>query len=184
MSRIGKLPIEIPAGVEVKITDNHEVVAKGPRGELTQSFDRDLSVKIEDNILTVERPTEQKRHKALHGLFRSLINNIIIGVTTGYEKRLVLSGVGYRAIAKGQVLELNVGYSHPVMIALPPEVKLETEIAKGKEPVIILKSNDKQLIGQMAAKIRSVRKPEPYKGKGIRYSDEVVRRKAGKSAAK
>jgi large subunit ribosomal protein L6 len=184
MSRIGNLPIEIPAGVEINITDYHKLVAKGPKGELTQEFNKDLKIKIEDGILTVIRPTDQKRHRAMHGLYRSLINNMIIGVSTGYKKQLILTGVGYRASATGQILELNVGYSHPVFMVLPPEVKVSTETKKGKEPVISLESIDKQLIGQVAAKIRAVRKPEPYKGKGIRLSDEVIRRKAGKTAAK
>jgi large subunit ribosomal protein L6 len=184
MSRIGNLPIEIPAGVEINITDDHKVVVKGPKGELSQEFNKDLEIKIEDGVLTVVRPTDQKRHRAMHGLYRSLINNMIIGVSAGYKKQLILTGVGYRAVSSGQILELNVGYSHPVFIALPPEVKVTTEAKKGKEPIIILESIDKQLIGQVAAKIRAVRKPEPYKGKGIRLSDEVIRRKAGKTAAK
>lgn len=182
MSRIGKQPIEIPQGVEVKI-DGNTVSAKGPKGELKQVVDADLILKMEEGQLVIERPTDQKRHKAMHGLYRSLINNIVIGVSTGYTRKLIMTGVGFRASATGQVLELNVGYSHPVVMALPPEVKVTAEQQKGQDPVITLESHDKQLIGQVAAKIRSVRKPEPYKGKGIRYADEYIRRKAGKAAA-
>lgn len=182
MSRIGKQPIDIPQGVEVKV-DGNTVSATGPKGELVQVVDAELTVKLEDGRVIVERPTEQKRHKAMHGLYRSLINNIIEGVSTGFIRKLIMTGVGFRATATGQVLELSVGYSHPVIIALPPEVKVAAEQLKGQDPVITLESHDKQLIGQMAAKIRSIRKPEPYKGKGIRYADEYIRRKAGKAAA-
>lgn len=182
MSRIGKQPIEIPQGVEVKV-DGNTVTAKGPKGELRQVVDADLSVKVEDGQLIVDRPTDQKRHKAMHGLYRSLVSNIITGVSEGYTKKLIMTGVGFRANATGQVLELSVGYSHPVIMALPPEIKVSAEQLKGQDPVITLESHDKQLIGQVAAKIRSVRKPEPYKGKGIRYADEYIRRKAGKAAA-
>ena len=182
MSRIGNLPISLPEGVEVKV-DGTKVTVKGPKGELSQEVDRDIIIKVEDGEMIVARPTDQKRHKAMHGLYRSLLNNMVTGVSEGFRKQLVLSGVGFRANAQGQVLELNVGYSHPVMVALPPEVKVSAEQQKGKEPVVTLESIDHQLLGQMAAKIRSVRKPEPYKGKGIRYSDEYIRRKAGKSAA-
>lgn len=182
MSRIGNWPISLPQGVEVTL-DGTLVKVKGPKGELSQEIDRDIKVKVEDGEVTVTRPTEQKRHKALHGLYRSLIGNMITGVSEGFTKKLILSGVGFRASAQGQVLELSVGYSHPVVIALPPEVKVSAEQQKGKDPEVTLESNDKQLLGQVAAKIRAVRKPEPYKGKGIRYSDEYIRRKAGKSAA-
>ena len=182
MSRIGNLPVAIPQGVEVKV-DGNTVSAKGPKGELSQGIDPDLTVKVEDGQIIVERPTEQKRHKAMHGLYRSLIGNLITGVSEGYTKKLIMTGVGFRASAQGQVLELNVGYSHPVVIALPPEIKVSAEQAKGQDPVITLESHNKQLIGQVAAKIRSVRAPEPYKGKGIRYADEYIRRKAGKAAA-
>lgn len=182
MSRIGNLPVAIPQGVEVKV-DGNTVSAKGPKGELSQVIDPDLTVKVEDGQIIVERPTEQKRHKAMHGLYRSLIGNLITGVSEGYTKKLIMTGVGFRASAQGQVLELNVGYSHPVVIALPPEIKVSAEQAKGQDPVITLESHNKQLIGQVAAKIRSVRAPEPYKGKGIRYADEYIRRKAGKAAA-
>jgi large subunit ribosomal protein L6 len=182
MSRIGKMPIDVPAGVELTI-DKNLVKVKGPKGELTQMVDKDLVLKLEDAQLIVERPTEQKRHKAMHGLYRSLINNMVEGVSKGFETKLLLTGVGYRANATGNVLEITVGYSHPVMVGLPPEVKVTTEQVKGQEPTIILQSHDKQLLGQVAAKIRSIRKPEPYKGKGIRYATETLRRKAGKAAA-
>ena len=184
MSRIGKAPIELPQGVAIDVNRGNVVTVKGPKGELQQQIDPDLTVKIEDGVLTVERPTEQKRHRSMHGLYRSLVNNMVEGVTNGFVKELELVGVGYRASNTGQLLELTVGYSHPIMFALPDEVKVETRSEKGKNPVVRLESIDKQLLGQIAAKIRSFRKPEPYKGKGIRYSDEQVRRKAGKAAGK
>ncbi|MEN0003695.1 MAG: 50S ribosomal protein L6 [Bacteroidota bacterium] len=184
MSRIGKAPIELPKGVEITVSKGNVVKVKGPKGELQEQINPDLSVELEDGVLTVKRPTEQKRHKAMHGLYRSLINNMVVGVTTGYVKELELVGVGYRANNTGQLLELTVGYSHPIMFYVPDEVKLETKSEKGKNPVVRLESNDKQLIGQVAAKIRSFRKPEPYKGKGIRFVGEEIRRKAGKAAGK
>ncbi|MCB0559622.1 MAG: 50S ribosomal protein L6 [Lewinellaceae bacterium] len=184
MSRIGKAPIELPSGVQIEVNGGNVVKVKGPKGELTQQVDPDLKVKIEDGVLTLERPTEQKRHRSMHGLYRSLINNMVEGVTNGFVKELELVGVGYRAANTGQLLELTVGYSHPVMFGLPDEVKVETRMEKGKNPVVRLESIDKQLLGQIAAKIRSFRKPEPYKGKGIRYMGEEVRRKAGKAAGK
>ena len=184
MSRIGKAPIELPSGVQIEVNGGNVVKVKGPKGELSQQIDPDLKVKIEDGVLTLERPTEQKRHRSMHGLYRSLINNMVEGVTNGFVKELELVGVGYRAANTGQLLELTVGYSHPVMFALPDEVKVETRMEKGKNPVVRLESIDKQLLGQIAAKIRSFRKPEPYKGKGIRYMGEEVRRKAGKAAGK
>ena len=184
MSRIGKAPIELPNGVAIDVSQGNLVTVKGPKGELQQQIDPDLTVKIEDGVLTLERPTEQKRHRSMHGLYRSLVNNMVEGVTNGFVKELELVGVGYRASNTGQLLELTVGYSHPIMFALPDEVKVETRSEKGKNPVVRLESIDKQLLGQIAAKIRSFRKPEPYKGKGIRYSDEQVRRKAGKAAGK
>ena len=184
MSRIGKAPIELPKGVAIDVSQANLVTVKGPKGELQQQIDPDLTVKIEDGVLTLERPTEQKRHRSMHGLYRSLVNNMVEGVTNGFVKELELVGVGYRASNTGQLLELTVGYSHPIMFALPDEVKVETRSEKGKNPVVRLESIDKQLLGQIAAKIRSFRKPEPYKGKGIRYSDEQVRRKAGKAAGK
>ncbi len=184
MSRIGKMPISIPSGVEIKINNTNLVSVKGPKGELSQQIDPDLKVSLEDGVLSLERPTEQKRHRAMHGLYRSLINNMVIGVSEGYVKELEVIGVGYRAANTGQLLELTLGFSHPVMFALPDEVKVSAGQEKGKNPVIRLESADKQLIGQIAAKIRSFRKPEPYKGKGIRFVGEEIRRKAGKTAGK
>ncbi len=184
MSRIGNAPIEIPSGVEVKVGENNVVQVKGSKGELVQKVNPDLTISVEDNEVIIGRPTEQKRHKAMHGLYRSLIANMIVGVSEGYTKQLELHGVGYRASSTGNQLELAVGYSHPVIFILPPEVKVSTETLKGQPPMVTLESIDKQLIGQVAAKIRSIRKPEPFKGKGIRYKGEYIRRKAGKSAAK
>ncbi len=182
MSRIGKAPISLPSGVEITVSKGNLVTVKGPKGELNQQIDPDLGVEIEDGTLTVTRPTDQKRHRAMHGLYRSLINNMVVGVTDAYKKELELVGVGYRAANTGQLLELTLGYSHPVVFMIPSEVKLDTRSDKGKPPVVILESIDKQLIGQVAAKIRAFRKPEPYKGKGIRFVGEQIRRKAGKSA--
>jgi large subunit ribosomal protein L6 len=184
MSRIGRLPIQLPQGVTVTVSDNGIVTVKGKRGELSQKIDKDISVEVKDGVLTLSRPTEQKRHKALHGLYRALIANMVKGVTDGYKKELELVGVGYRAANQGQVLDIAVGYSHPIMMVIPKEVKLSTITEKGKNPTIVLESSDKQLLGAIAAKIRSFRKPEPYKGKGIKFSDEVLRRKAGKTAGK
>jgi len=183
MSRIGNAPINLPEGVEVKV-DGAAVLVKGKKGELFQEIDRDLSIEIEDNVLTVKRPTDQKRHKAMHGLYRSLISNMVVGVSEGYKIELELVGVGFRASNSGQVLEMALGFSHPVVFLIPAEVKVTTEMKKGSPPLVILESNDKQLIGQVAARIRSIRKPEPYKGKGIRFKGEVLRRKEGKTAAK
>lgn len=185
MSRIGKLPIAIPKGVDIKISDKGLVTVKGPKGELKQEIvDSAIIVKIENNEVIVSRATEQKRHKALHGLYRVLISNMVQGVTQGFEKQLELQGIGYRASNTGQLLELQLGFSHPILFALPDEVVLKTDSPKGESPKIILTSIDKQLLGQVAAKIRSFRKPEPYKGKGVRYKGEVVRKKAGKTASK
>ncbi|MBX7227670.1 MAG: 50S ribosomal protein L6 [Chitinophagales bacterium] len=184
MSRIGKSPISLPKGVECKVGENNVIQVKGPKGTLVQKIDRDIEVKIEDGVLTVSRPTEQKRHKALHGLYRSLLSNMVTGVSEGFTKELELVGVGYRASNTGQILELSIGYSHPILVLLPEEVKLATSQEKGQTPRIKLECNDKQLLGQVAAKIRSLRKPEPYKGKGIKYIDEILLRKAGKSAGK
>jgi large subunit ribosomal protein L6 len=185
MSRIGKLPIELPQGVTVNFNkDNHTVSVKGPKGELTQVIDPDFNVKQENGELIVERPTEQKRHKSLHGLYRSLIANMIEGVSKGYKHQLELVGVGYKASAQANVLELSLGYSHNIFLALPTELKVQAIQEKGSNPTIILEGIDKQLIGQVAAKIKSLRKVEPYKGKGIRFTGEYVRRKAGKAAAK
>ncbi len=182
MSRIGNLPIQIPAGVTVNF-DKNVVTVKGPKGELTQELKDDISIEIEDGTVKVVRPSDQKNHKSLHGLYRALISNMVVGVSEGYKIVQELVGVGYKASNQGQLLELGLGYSHNIFIELPREVKLETVTERGKNPLIILESHDKQLIGQVAAKIRSFRKPEPYKGKGIKFQGEVLRRKAGKSAA-
>ncbi len=182
MSRIGKSPIEIPAGVTISVDKGNVVTVKGPKGELTERIDPDLEVKIEDGVLTLVRPTEQQRHRAMHGLYRTLIDNMVKGVTEGIVKELELIGVGYRVSNKGNLLELSIGYSHPVLFYIPDEIKLFTEMKKGTPPYIKLEGIDKQLVGQVAAKIRSFRKPEPYKGKGIRYKGEVLRRKVGKVA--
>lgn len=184
MSRVGKLPITIPAKTEVSVADNNVITAKGPNGTLTEKIDRDIIVKVENGQVVLERPTEQNRHKALHGLSRSLINNIVVGVSEGYKISLDVVGVGFRASSQGQLLELSIGFSHPIYVLLPDEVKVSTVSEKGQPPRVHLESNDKQLIGQVAAKIRSLRKPEPYKGKGIKYTGEIIRKKAGKSAAK
>jgi large subunit ribosomal protein L6 len=183
MSRIGKLPVQIPNGVQVSVADS-VVSVKGPKGSLAQKLTDDISVKIDGSVLTVDRPTEQKRHKALHGLYRSLIQNMITGVSTGFKIEQELVGVGYRATNQGQMLDLVLGYSHHVVFELPSEIKVATRQDKGQNPIITLESHDKQLIGQVTAKIRSLRTPEPYKGKGIKYVGETLRRKAGKSAAK
>lgn len=182
MSRVGKSPISIPAGVEVNIASNNVITVKGPKGTLSEKIDRDMVVELENGVLTITRPTEQKRHRALHGLYRALLNNMVVGVSQGFTKELDVIGVGFRASNQGQILELAVGYSHPIFVVLPEEVKLTTETLKGQPPKIKLESIDKQLIGQVAAKLRSLRKPEPYKGKGIRFTGEEIRRKAGKSA--
>ncbi len=184
MSRIGRAPISIPAGVTVTISKDNVVSVKGPKGELHQAVDTEITVSQEDGIVTVSRPTEQKRHKALHGLYRSLLNNMVIGVTEGYKISQELVGVGYRATNTGNTLDLVLGYSHHYVFQLPEEIKVTTTSEKGQTPKIILESIDKQLIGQVAAKIRSLRAPEPYKGKGIKFVGEVLRRKAGKSASK
>jgi len=183
MSRIGKAPVILPKGVEVKVEPNNVVKVKGPKGELFERVDPDIKVRLEDGKVVVERPTDQKRHKALHGLYRTLISNMVEGVSKGYEKKLELVGVGFRANARGQNLELSVGYSHPIIIMLPKEIKVTAAQEKGQNPVVVLQSADKQLIGEVAAKIRSIRPPEPYKGKGIKYEGEHIRRKAGKTAA-
>lgn len=183
MSRIGILPIEIPQGVTITVSNDNIVTVKGPLGQLSQNVDKDIKISIEDNVLNVSRPTEQKRHKSLHGLYRSLINNMVIGVSHGYTIKQELVGVGYRAEAKGQILELSLGFSHDFFLQLPEQVKLETKTERRANPVITLTCVDKQLIGQVAAKIRSLRPPEPYKGKGIKFVGEQLRRKAGKSAS-
>jgi large subunit ribosomal protein L6 len=182
MSRIGKLPIKLPQGVTITVKPDNTIVVKGPKGELSQSVDPDIQVAVENGILQVTRPTEQKRHKAMHGLYRSLINNMVHGVSDGYTIQMEVVGVGYKAEAKGQVLDLSLGYSHDIYFLVPDEVKVETKTERRSNPIITLTSNDKQLIGQVAAKIRSFRAPEPYKGKGIKFVGEVLRKKAGKSA--
>jgi large subunit ribosomal protein L6 len=184
MSRIGKLPINIPSGVSISVASNNIVTVKGPKGTLTQEVNPDITVKTEGNEIIVERPSEQKRHKAMHGLYRSIIANMVTGVSTGFQLQQELVGVGYKATNQGQLLDLAIGFSHEVLILLPEEVKVTTLTEKGKNPIITLDSMDKQLLGQVAAKIRSLRKPEPYKGKGIRFVNEKVRRKAGKTAGK
>ncbi len=185
MSRIGKLPIAIPAGVEVSRDEKTNIVTvKGPLGQLQQYVDGDITLSIENGQISMARPTDQKRHRAMHGLYRALIANMVKGVSQGFEIRQELVGVGYKAEAKGQLLDLSLGYSHNILFELAPEIKVETITEKGKAPLIILKGIDKQLLGQVANKIRSYRKPEPYKGKGIRFVGEIVRTKAGKSAEK
>lgn len=184
MSRIGNNPISVPAGVEINVSGDNVVTVKGPKGELTQELKGGISLGLEDGIATVSRPDEAKESKSLHGLYRSLVNNMIVGVTEGYNRQLELVGVGYKAEAKGQILELNLGYSHNIYMQIPAEVKVTTETVKGQPPRVSLESYDKQLVGQVAAKIRSLRKPEPFKGKGVKFVGEVLRRKAGKSAAK
>ena len=181
MSRIGKAPIEIPAGVTVTVNGDL-VTVKGPKGELSQKVNSDLTVKVEDGHVVVTRPSDDREHRAQHGLYRALIHNMVVGVSQGYRKEMELVGVGYRATSEGQVLELSLGFSHAIYIKLPKEVKVEAKTERNKNPLIILESDDKQLLGQVCAKIHSLRKPEPYKGKGIKFVGEVIRRKSGKSA--
>lgn len=183
MSRIGKAPIAIPKGVEVKVDDKtNTVTVKGPKGQLTQSVNPDIHVAVQDGHVTLTRPSDEREYRAQHGLFRALIHNMVVGVSEGYRKEMELVGVGYRANSTGQVLELSLGFSHAIYIKLPPEIKVEAKTERNKNPLIILESDDKQLLGQVCAKIRSLRKPEPYKGKGIKFVGEVIRRKSGKSA--
>jgi large subunit ribosomal protein L6 len=184
MSRVGKAPIALPQGVTVTVSAENVVTVKGPKGELQQAIDSDITIAQEDGQLLVQRPSEQKRHKALHGLYRALLNNMVVGVTEGYKITQELVGVGYRATNTGNTLDLVLGFSHHYVFELPQEIKVTTTADKGKNPTIILESIDKQLIGQVAAKIRSLRAPEPYKGKGIKFQGEILRRKAGKSASK
>ena len=183
MSRIGKSPVTIPSGVEVKV-DGNVVTVKGSKGELTQEMDSCISMSIEDGTVTFTRESDVPDHRAKHGLYRALVQNMITGVSEGFKKELEVIGVGYRANASGQRLELALGYSHPFVLELPKEIKVSTVSEKGKAPIVTLESHDKQLVGQVAAKIRSLRKPEPYKGKGVKYVGEELRRKAGKAAAK
>ncbi|MBQ2413422.1 MAG: 50S ribosomal protein L6 [Rikenellaceae bacterium] len=182
MSRIGKLPVNLPAGVEIKISNDNVVSVKGPLGTLSQKVDSDITVTVEDGVLSVTRPTNQPRHRSMHGLYRALINNMVVGVTQGYEIKQELVGVGFKAEAKGQILELSLGYSHDIHMMIPPEVTVTAVTEKKGNPIVTFKSTDKQLVGQVAAKLRSLRKPEPYKGKGIKFVGETLRRKAGKSA--
>lgn len=184
MSRIGNAPISIPDKVEINVAKNNLVTVKGPKGELTQKVDPDLTVKVEDGEVFIERSSDIQRIRSQHGLYRSLLNNMVQGVSEGYTIELELVGVGYRASVTGQLLELALGYSHPIMFAVPGEVQVTTEAEKGKAPLVRLQSHDKQLLGQVAAKIRAFRKPEPYKGKGVRFKGEILRRKAGKTASK
>jgi large subunit ribosomal protein L6 len=183
MSRIGKKPVNLPAGVTVKVGSDNVVSVKGPLGELIQAVDPDITVKVEGNAVTLTRPTDQKRHRSMHGLYRSLINNMVHGVSVGWIIKQELVGVGYKAEAKGQVLEMSLGFSHDIHFLLPKEVTVDAKTERRANPIITLKSIDKQLVGVIAAKIRSIRKPEPYKGKGIRFVGEVVRKKSGKSAS-
>lgn len=184
MSRIGKQPVTLPKGVTVTIGKDNVIAVKGPKGELKQAIDRDIKVDVAEGELNLTRPTDQIRHRALHGLSRALVANLVKGVTDGYKKELELVGVGYKASNQGNMLDLSLGYSHNILIEVPKELKVATVTEKGQNPKIFLEGIDKQLIGQVAAKIRSLRKPEPYKGKGVKYKDEVIRRKAGKAAGK
>lgn len=184
MSRIGKKPVQIAKGVTVTVNAANEVTVKGPKGELKEAIDRDIKVEVAGEEVNITRPTDQIRHRALHGLYRALIQNMMVGVTEGFKKELELVGVGYRAAVQGQQIDMALGFSHNIILDLPKEVKASATAEKGQNPKIILESIDKQLLGQVAAKIRSLRKPEPYKGKGVRFAGEIVRRKAGKAAGK
>jgi large subunit ribosomal protein L6 len=184
MSRIGRKPITVPSGVTVTVGKDNTISVKGPKGELKQAIDRDIKVEVKDNELEFTRPTDQIRHRALHGLYRALVNNMVKGVTDGFTKQLELVGVGYKAANQGNTLDLALGYSHNIVFEIPKELKVETATEKGKNPVITLSGIDNQLLGQVCAKIRSLRKPEPYKGKGVKFVGEVLRRKAGKAAGK
>lgn len=184
MSRIGKQPVIVPAGVTITVGKDNVVTVKGPKGELKQQVDRDITVEVKDGELNVVRPTEQIRHRAMHGLYRSLLANMVKGVTEGFQKQLELVGVGYKASNQGNILDLSLGYSHNIIFEVPSELTVATQSEKGDNPKITLTGVDKQLLGQVAAKIRSLRKPEPYKGKGVKYVGEFIRRKAGKAAGK
>ena len=184
MSRIGKLPVSLPNGVSVQLSDDNVLKVKGPLGEMTQKIDPDIKVTIEDNQIKFERPTDQPRHRSMHGLYRALVHNMVVGVSEGFSTKQEFVGVGYRVSVQGQLLIFSLGYSHEIQLMLPAEVKAEVpDVKKGENPVLVLKSCDKQLVGQVAAKVRSFRKPEPYKGKGIKFAGEQLRRKAGKTAA-
>ena len=184
MSRIGRKAVTVPSGVTVTLGNDNVIVVKGPKGELQQPVDRDITVEVKDNTVSFARPTDQIRHRALHGLYRALVANMVKGVTQGYKKNLELIGVGFKASNQGNVLDLSLGYSHNIVFEVPKELKVVTAQEKGQNPTILLEGIDRQLLGQVAAKIRSLRKPEPYKGKGVRYVGEVVRKKAGKAAGK
>ena len=184
MSRIGKLPISIPSGVSVSVSEDNIVTVKGPKGELTQQVSPGMKIEIENDSLTISRPNEDKEQRSLHGLYRSLIHNMVVGVSEGYRKEMELIGVGFRVSNQGQIVEFSLGFTHNIFMELPKEIKVETKMERNKSPLIILESADKQLIGQVCAKIRSFRKPEPYKGKGIRFVGEQIRRKSGKTAGK
>lgn len=184
MSRIGKQPVVVPAGVTITVDAENIITVKGPKGQLSQAIDRDITVAISEGNITLTRPTDQIRHRAMHGLYRSLVNNMVKGVTDGYKKELELVGVGFKASNSGNLLDLSLGYSHNIIIEIPSELKVATTNEKGQNPKVFLEGIDKQLIGQVAAKLRSLRKPEPYKGKGVKYAGEILRRKAGKSAGK
>lgn len=184
MSRIGKQPVELPKGVTLTVGSDNVVTVKGPKGELHEAIDRDIVVKVEGTSVTFNRPTDQIRHRAMHGLYRALVSNMVKGVTDGYVRKLELVGVGFKASNQGNLLDLALGYSHNILVEVPKEIKVATATEKGQNPTITLEGIDKQLIGQVAAKLRSLRKPEPYKGKGVKYVGEVIRRKAGKAAGK
>ena len=184
MSRIGRKPVSIPKGVTVTIGNDNTVTVKGPKGELKEAVDRDITLEVKDDQVNLARPTDQIRHRAMHGLYRSLISNMIKGVTEGYKRNLELIGVGFKASSQGNVLDLSLGYSHNIIFEVPKELKVATAQEKGQNPTILLEGIDKQLLGQVASKLRGLRKPEPYKGKGVRYVGEVVRKKAGKAAGK
>lgn len=184
MSRIGKKPIRVPAGVTVTVGSDNSVTVKGPKGELKEAVDRDIKIEVKDGVVVFSRPTDQIRHRAMHGLYRALVSNMVRGVTDGFTRKLELIGVGFKAANQGNVLDLSLGYSHNIVFEVPKELKVATATEKGQNPTITLEGSDRQLLGQVAAKIRSLRKPEPYKGKGVRYVGEVVRKKAGKAAGK
>ncbi len=184
MSRIGRKPIAVPSGITITVSKDNLVTVKGPKGELKQQIDRDIKIEVKDSEIELSRPTDQIRHRSLHGLYRSLLSNMVKGVSDGYKRQLELIGVGFKASNQGNLLDLALGYSHNIIFEVPKEIKVGTEQLKGDNPKIMLEGTDKQLIGQVAAKIRGLRKPEPYKGKGVRYTGEVVRKKAGKAAGK
>jgi len=184
MSRIGKQPVVVPAGVTITVSAENVLTVKGPKGQLTQNIDRDITIEVKEGEVVFTRPTDQIRHRAMHGLYRSLVSNMVKGVTEGYKKELELVGVGFKVANTGNLLDLALGYLYNIIIEIPSELKVSTTTEKGQNPKVFLEGIDKQLIGQVAAKLRSLRKPEPYKGKGVKYAGEILRRKAGKSAGK